>query len=144
VSLSNARCWSRSPTISILISLIRLWFIYFNRRGAPHVLSARYRTHWRTVFTVVRPTFAVSFAMSEMQTMNCQIEHVSSDSDVGMPCSNRAVATDDDCGAAICADCRVWCCGESFCQWCSDYHTTHSCLRKSVQNECDVFGSYKS
>jgi len=46
---------------------------------------------------------------------NCQIEHGRSDSDVGTPCSNRAVATCAECGVAICADCRMWCCGESFC-----------------------------
>ena len=62
---------------------------------------------------------------------NCQIEHGRSDSDVGTPCSNRAVAT--------CADCRMWCCGESFCQWCGDYHRAHSCFRKSVYNEQQVF-----
>ena len=55
---------------------------------------------------------------------SCQIEHGASDSDVGTPCSNRAVATCADCGAAICSDCRMWCCGQSFCQWCGDYHTT--------------------
>jgi hypothetical protein len=36
----------------------------------------------------------------------CQIVHVYSDSDVGTPCNNRAVAECADCGAAICADCR--------------------------------------
>ena len=40
--------------------------------------------------------------------MNCQIEYVSSDSDVGTPCGNRAVAECAECGAAICADCRTW------------------------------------
>jgi hypothetical protein len=71
--------------------------------------------------------------------MNCQIEHGSSDSDAGTPCSNRAVATCGDCGVAICADCRMWCCGESFCQWCGDYHRAHACLRKPVQTQPDVF-----
>ena len=33
----------------------------------------------------------------------CQIEHVDSDSDIGSPCSNHAVAQCADCGAAICA-----------------------------------------
>ena len=69
----------------------------------------------------------------------CQIEHGSSDSDVGSPCSNRAVATCADCGAAICADCRTWCCGESFCEWCGDYHASNSCVRKPVRNERHPF-----
>ena len=73
----------------------------------------------------------------------CQIEHGYSDSDIGTPCSNRAVAECADCGAAICADCRTWCCGESFCEWCGDYHATNACLRKPVQNErhYPTFGS---
>jgi len=46
--------------------------------------------------------------------MFCQIEHVFSDFDTGTPCSNRAVAECSECGAAICADCRTWCCGSHF------------------------------
>ena len=69
----------------------------------------------------------------------CQIEHGYSDSDIGTPCSNRAVAECADCGAAICADCRTWCCGESFCEWCGDYHAMNSCVRKPVQNERQPF-----
>src|ERR1700680_2176051 len=65
----------------------------------------------------------------------CQIEFVSSDSDVGTPCGNPAVAECADCGAAICSDCRFECCGDSFCGVCYDYHVTHSCVRKPVQNE---------
>jgi hypothetical protein len=45
----------------------------------------------------------------------CQIEHVFSDSDVGMPCGKPAVAKCADCGTAICSDCCTECCGESFC-----------------------------
>ena len=74
----------------------------------------------------------------------CQIEYVSSDSDVGMPCGNLAVAQSADCGAAICADCRTWCCGQSFCEVCGDYHVTHSCVRKPVQKERNVLGSHKA
>jgi hypothetical protein len=33
-------------------------------------------------------------------SVHCQIEHVYSDSDVGSPCSNRAVAECADCGVA--------------------------------------------
>jgi hypothetical protein len=33
--------------------------------------------------------------------MNCKIEHVESDRDVGMPCSNRAVAISADCGGYL-------------------------------------------
>jgi len=66
---------------------------------------------------------------------NCQIEFVSSDSDVGMPCGKPAVAKCGDCGVAICSDCRMECCGDSFCELCYDYHVTHDCVRKPVQNE---------
>jgi hypothetical protein len=65
----------------------------------------------------------------------CQIEYVSSDSDVGTPCGKTAVARCSDCGSSICADCRVACCGTSFCEFCYDYDVTHSCVRKPVQNE---------
>jgi hypothetical protein len=68
------------------------------------------------------------------QTMNCQIEFVSSDSDVGAPCGNTAVTKCSDCGVAICSDCRMERCGHSFCELCYDYHVTHFCLRKPVQN----------
>jgi hypothetical protein len=65
----------------------------------------------------------------------CQIEYVSSSSDDGTPCGKPAVAECADCGASICSDCRSWCCGDSFCEYCYDYHVTHSCVRKPVQNE---------
>ena len=65
--------------------------------------------------------------------MNCQIEYVASDSDVGMPCGKPAVTKCADCGAAICSDCRTWCCGQSFCGQCYDYHMTHTCVRKPVE-----------
>jgi hypothetical protein len=38
-----------------------------------------------------------------------QIEYVSSDSDIGMPCGKTAVAKCADCGAAICSDCQREC-----------------------------------
>ena len=77
-----------------------------------------------------------SGAFSRMVCMSqyCQIVHVDSDSDVGTPCNNRAVAECADCGTAICADCRTWCCGQSFCESCGDYHVTAECVRKPVQN----------
>jgi len=74
----------------------------------------------------------------------CQIEYVSSDSDVGMPCGKTAVAKCADCGAAICSDCSTECCGDSFCAVCYDYHLTNFCVRKPIQNERHVFGSYKA
>jgi hypothetical protein len=74
----------------------------------------------------------------------CQIEHVESDSDVGMPCGNLAVAECADCGAAICADCRTWCCGQSFCEVCGDYHVTTSCVRKPVRNERSPYPVFDS
>jgi hypothetical protein len=46
------------------------------------------------------------FWASDSYEMNCQIEHGAIDSDVGSPCSNRAVATCCDCGAPICSDCH--------------------------------------
>ena len=67
--------------------------------------------------------------------MNCQIEYVSSDSDFGMPCGKPAVGRCSDCGSATCSDCQLECCGDAFCELCYDYHVTHSCLRKPVQNE---------
>jgi hypothetical protein len=65
--------------------------------------------------------------------MNCQIEFANDD--VGTPCSKPAVAKCSDCGTAICSDCCTECCGDSFCDLCYDYHVTHSCVRKPVQNE---------
>ena len=76
--------------------------------------------------------------------MNCQIEYVSSDSDNGMPCGKTAVAKCADCGTAICSDCCVECCGDSFCGQCYDYHTTHSCVRKPVQNERNPYPVFDS
>src|SRR6476646_8940603 len=65
----------------------------------------------------------------------CQIVHVDSDSDVGTPCNNRAVAECADCGAAIRADCRTEC-------WCFVLWSvfTHSSVREPVQNKSHVFG----
>jgi hypothetical protein len=71
--------------------------------------------------------------------MNCQIEYVFSDSDVGMPCGKPAVAKCSDCGTAICFDCQTECCGSSFCELCHDYHLIHSCVKKPVQNEATRF-----
>ena len=65
--------------------------------------------------------------------MNCQIEFASDD--VEMPCGKPAVTKCSDCGSSICADCSTECCGDSFCGQCYDYHVTHFCLRKPVQNE---------
>jgi len=69
--------------------------------------------------------------------MNCQIEFANDD--IGMPCGKPAVAKCADCWSAICSNCRTWCCGQSFCEVCGDYHRTHSCFRKSAQNEQQVF-----
>jgi hypothetical protein len=69
--------------------------------------------------------------------MNCQIEFANDDA--GMPCGKLAVAKCADCGSAICSDCCVECCGDSFCGQCYDYHVTHSCVRKPVQNERQPF-----
>src|SRR6266478_5783312 len=55
--------------------------------------------------------------------------------DIGMLCGKPAVTKCADCGSAICSDCSEECCGDSFCGQCYDYHSTHSCVRKPVQNE---------
>jgi hypothetical protein len=72
----------------------------------------------------------------------CQIEFANDD--VGMPCGKPAVAKCSDCGSAICDDCCVQCCGQSFCGVCYDYHLTTFCLRKPIRNERDVFRSRKA
>jgi hypothetical protein len=74
-----------------------------------------------------------------------------------MPPSNPVTATQVSCGrtaetkcanwgSAICSDCCVECCGDSFCELCYDYHVTHSCVRKPVQNETKrhILGSHKA
>jgi hypothetical protein len=76
--------------------------------------------------------------------MNCQIEYVSSDSDVGMPCGKPAVGRCTDCGSAICSDCQLECCGDSFCELCYDYHVTHSCIKKPVKNEPNLYSCFRS
>ena len=74
----------------------------------------------------------------------CQIEHVDSDSDTGMPCAKPAVARCADCGAAICSDCQLECCGDSFCELCYYYHTMNFCVRKSVQSESQLTTPFRS
>jgi hypothetical protein len=73
----------------------------------------------------------------------CQIEYVSSDSDVGMVCGKPAVARCSDCGMAICSDSLMECCGDSFCGQCYDYHATNTCLRKPVQRERYPFSGFR-
>jgi predicted short-subunit dehydrogenase-like oxidoreductase (DUF2520 family) len=75
--------------------------------------------------------------------MHCQIEFVSSDSDIGMPCGKPAVTKCSDCGTSIGSECSFECCGDSFCVLCYDYHVTHACVRKAVQNvrPLQTFGS---
>jgi len=59
------------------------------------------------------------------------------------PCGKTAVAKCSDCGSAICADCQLECCGDSFCEPCHDYHVTHSCVKKPVQNEHDLLSTFR-
>jgi hypothetical protein len=73
--------------------------------------------------------------------MNCQIEYVASESDIGELCGKPSVTKCADCGTSICSDCCVECCGDSFCGQCYDYHVAHACLRKPVQNERHAFPS---
>jgi hypothetical protein len=98
-------------------------------------------------FDLWQPHLAAGIQIAEIHMSQfCQIEHVDSDSDIGTPCGNSAVAECADCAAAICSDYRTWCCGQSFCEQCGDYHATNSCVRKPVQNERyaspKVFGSW--
>jgi hypothetical protein len=73
----------------------------------------------------------------------CQLEYVSNGSDIGIPCGKTAVAKCADCGLTICSGCRLECCSHSFCEMCYDYHVTHSCLRKPVQNERDPLQTFR-
>jgi hypothetical protein len=67
---------------------------------------------------------------------SCQIGYATMGSIEVTPCDKRAVAKCADCGTAICSDCLFSCCGDLFCGQCDDYHVTHTCLKKPVQNEC--------
>jgi hypothetical protein len=64
---------------------------------------------------------------------NCQIEYLSSDSDVRTPCGEPAVAKCADCGTSIVLI-ASWSAVGSFCELCYDYHVGHSCVREPVQN----------
>ena len=75
--------------------------------------------------------------------MNCQIEYTSGGTDV-TPCGKPAVARCADCGTSICSDCQLECCGDSFCELCYDYHATHSCVKKPVQNESYPLSTFRS
>jgi hypothetical protein len=66
---------------------------------------------------------------------NCEIEYAASWSDQGLPCGKRAMVECADCGKAICEECRMECCGDSYCGYCYDYHETYTCVRKPVQTE---------
>jgi hypothetical protein len=69
-----------------------------------------------------------------MRSSSCLIEFANADGD-SIRCGQSAVADCADCGLSICSDCRAECCGESFCDYCYDYHLTHSCLRKPAQTD---------
>jgi hypothetical protein len=60
---------------------------------------------------------------------SCGIEYASGHGADVTPCGKLAVAECADCGVLICRDCSVRCCGASFCEYCHDYHVTHSCLK---------------
>ena len=66
---------------------------------------------------------------------DCQIEYGPLQSANGLPCGRSSVAECADCGKAICEKCRMECCADSWCDWCYDYHVTHTCLRKPVKAE---------
>jgi len=74
----------------------------------------------------------------------CQIEYVSSDSDIGTPCGKSAVAKCGDCGTAVCSECCVDYCRNSFCGQCYDDHVMTSCVRKPVQNERNPYPALDS
>jgi hypothetical protein len=65
----------------------------------------------------------------------CQVEFGRSERADTVPCGKPAIAECADSGAAICSECRSECCGDSFCGQCYDYHVTHSCVRKFLQNQ---------
>ena len=50
-----------------------------------------------------------------------------------IPCGKLVVAECADCGAAICSNCRLECCGGSFCGYCYDYYAAHSCVKKPAK-----------
>ena len=66
---------------------------------------------------------------------NCEVVYVAHSSDQGLPCGKRAVAECDDCGTAICEECRLTCCGDSWCPSCYNFHITNACVRKPMQAE---------
>lgn len=59
---------------------------------------------------------------------SCQIEFANEADTVR--CGKPAVAECADCGIPICSDCMTECYGESFCEYCYEYHLTFPCLRK--------------
>ena len=61
-----------------------------------------------------------------------------------MLCGKTAVAKCVECGFSICSDCNKECCDDSFCGLCYEYHTTHSCLRKTVHNELYIIDSRRA
>jgi hypothetical protein len=65
---------------------------------------------------------------------NCQIEYISSNGVDAMPCGKPAVAECADCGAMICRNCSMKCCGELFCEYCHDYHVYEAALGESDLN----------
>jgi ATP dependent DNA ligase domain len=68
-----------------------------------------------------------------MRNSSCQIEFA--DGSDSVRCGKPTLAECADCGIPMCADCRRDCCGESFCEYCYEYHLTYSCLRKPARTE---------
>jgi hypothetical protein len=68
-----------------------------------------------------------------MRSSSCEVEFGFEKTDT-VRCEKPAVAVCADCGMSLCSDCRTECCGESFCDYCYDYHVTHSCPRKPAEN----------
>src|SRR6266478_857727 len=79
------------------------------------------------------------FQMPMMKTQGLNTKIITKKPKSARNCESRAKCA--DCGASICSDCCVECCGSSFCGQCYDYHVTHSCARKPVQNERHTFPS---
>jgi len=59
---------------------------------------------------------------------SCEIEYHR------IPCGKLAGLKCAHCGLAVCADCRMWCCGKPFCGLCGESQVSH-CVKKSVQSE---------
>jgi len=79
-----------------------------------------------------------------MEALTCQIEFAE-DPHATIRCGKPAVAECADCGTSICSACRSECCGDSFCDYCYDYHVAHPVIAAiSTLARCLPFGFFGS